>query len=158
MQVVPVNVFRTPDRLTVAAPMPGLLPEDVAIEVTADNRLVLHGALRGVPADIQIYHRPARAGRVGSKVVEEERELLVEEWTVGSYHRELDLPAPVNGRLATATYGNGVVVVALPIARKTVPARIELESVGQARGERVGSVGHPLKPVSTKDRVRGGLA
>jgi HSP20 family protein len=42
MQLLPVNVFRTPDRLTVAAPMPGLLPEDISIVVTSENRLGGH--------------------------------------------------------------------------------------------------------------------
>jgi HSP20 family protein len=156
MQEVPVKLFRTPDRLAVAAPMPGLLPEDIAIEVTPDNRLILHGALRGVPADLQIFHHPAparRSDRSASKVVEERRELVLDEWTVGSYHRELELPVPVNGRLATATYGNGVLVVALPIAKKVVPAHIHLEPVGVSRGERVGSTGHPVKRVSTKQHV-----
>ena len=52
MQQVPIKLYRTPDRLTVAAPMPGLLPEDITIEVTANRHLGLQGGLRGVPADV----------------------------------------------------------------------------------------------------------
>jgi hypothetical protein len=85
MQEVPIKLYRTPDRLTVAAPMPGLLPEDITIEVTANHHLVLHGALRGVPADVQVFRRlePAhgRSRRKQPKVVEEQREMLVDEWT-----------------------------------------------------------------------------
>jgi hypothetical protein len=33
-QTVPVKMFRTTDRLTVAAPMPGILPDDVVVEST----------------------------------------------------------------------------------------------------------------------------
>jgi HSP20 family protein len=155
MQLVPVNVFRTPDRLTVAAPMPGLLPEDISITVNAENMLELKGALRGVPADVQVFHHPApaRRGSARPKIVEEVRELILEEWTVGSYHRELELPVAVNGSLATATYANGVLVVALPTAKKSVAARIELTRVGAARGERVGSAGHPVKRASTRRHV-----
>jgi HSP20 family protein len=46
VQQVPVKVCRTAERLTVAAPMPGLQPEDITVEVTADGYLVLNGPLR----------------------------------------------------------------------------------------------------------------
>jgi HSP20 family molecular chaperone IbpA len=94
MQLVPVNVFRTPDRLTVAAPMPGLLPEDISIVVTAENLLMLEGAVRGVPADIQVFHHPAaaRRGSAAPRMVEEVRELLLKEWIVGSYTASWSFP------------------------------------------------------------------
>jgi HSP20 family protein len=153
---VPIKLYRTNDRLAVAAPMPGLLPEDFAIEITSENRLVLHGALRGVPANVQVFHRlvPNSNPRRPPSTVEEQRELLIDEWTVGSYHRELDLPAPVDGTLATATYGNGVLVVALPIAQQVVPAHVSLESIGMGRGEHVGSYGHPVQPITTAQHLQ----
>ena len=138
--------------------MPGLMPEDITIEVKADNHLVLHGALRGVPADVQVFRRleqpNGRSRRKQPRVVEEQREMLVDEWTVGSYQREIQLPMAVDGTLATATYGNGVLVVALPLAKRTLPARVNLERVGISRGERVGSVGHPIQPRSTAEHVQ----
>jgi HSP20 family protein len=154
---VPIKLYRTPDRVTVAAPMPGLLAQDFAIEITRENRLVLHGAVRGITADVQLYHRlvrPAGSSKSRPQLVEEHRELLIDEWTVGSYHRELDLPAPVNGKLATATYGNGILVVTLPVARRVTPARLQLESVGISRAEHVGSAGHPIQPRSTGEHLQ----
>ncbi len=115
IQQIPVKVYRSGDRLTVAAPMPGLGPEDITVEVTADGYLVLNGRLRGA--------------------LRGEKELLADEWSVGPYHRNLALPAPVDGQAATITYGNGVLVVALPVARETRAARATLERVGPARGE-----------------------
>jgi HSP20 family protein len=154
---VPIKLYRTPDRLTVAAPMPGLLAEDFSIEITSDNRLVLRGAVRGATADIQLFHRLVPS--VSSKdapptIVEETRELLIDEWTAGSYRREVDLPSPVDGTLATATYGNGILVVTLPVADRVVAARLELEAVGIGRAERVGSAGHPIQPRSTAEHVQ----
>jgi HSP20 family protein len=154
MQQIPIKLYRTPDRLTVAAPMPGLLPSDFSIEITAANRLVLRGAVRGVPADVQVFHRLVPQSNEGSVLVEEQREVLIDEWTVGSYHREVDLPAPVDGSLATATYGNGVLVVALPVAQTTVAATVNLQSIGMGRGERVGSAGHPIQPLSTAEHMQ----
>lgn len=121
-QHVPVKVYKTEDLLMVAAPLPGLQPEDITITVTNSGKLVIHGDLRGVLKDI--------------------KELLIDEWSVGSYHRELQLPIAVNGEHANVTYGNGVIVVALPMSQESIPATLTLEKVGTDRGEYVGHVGH----------------
>ena len=39
-------MYRTPLRLTVSAPMPGLEPGDIAVEITPDGRLILSGQVR----------------------------------------------------------------------------------------------------------------
>jgi HSP20 family protein len=124
-------MYRSDDRLTVAAPMPGLQPEDVTVEITAQGRLMLHGELRGVLKGM--------------------KELLLDEWSVGGYQRDVELPDAVNGELATVTYGNGVLVVTMPLAEQTRPARLRMETLGFAHGERVGSAGHPIAPTSTEE-------
>jgi HSP20 family protein len=157
MNHLPVKLYCTADRVTVAAPTPGLLAQDFAIEITPDNRLVLRGALRGITADIEVFHRlepRARSGKSGRRLVEEHRELLIDEWTAGSYHRELDLPTPVDGTLATATYGNGILVVTLPVAKRVKPGRVSLQRVGIGRGEHVGSAGHPVQRRSTAEHLQ----
>jgi HSP20 family protein len=115
VQQVPVKMYRSEERLTVAAPMPGLQPEDITVEVTASGYLVLNGPLRSA--------------------LKGEKELLADEWSVGPYRRNLALPVPVDGTGATVTYGNGVLVVSLPIATATRPWTITLERTGPARGE-----------------------
>ena len=122
IQQIPVKVYRTTDRLMIAAPMPGLEPEDILVEVTGNGLLILQGELRGLLKDI--------------------KEVLLDEWSVGSYYRELALPNAVDGEQANVTYGNGVLVVALPISNGTRPARLTLDTVGPAHGERAGNAGH----------------
>lgn len=122
IQQVPVKVYRTPDRLMVAAPMPGMEPEDIVVEVAEGNRLILSGELRGMLKNV--------------------KELLMDEWSVGAYYRELILVDAVDGERANVTYGNGVLVVALPLTESTIPARLTLETVGPAHGERAGNAGH----------------
>ena len=70
------------------------------------------------------------------------KEVLVDEWDAGSYYREVILPNTVDGIHANVTYGNGVVVVALPLSEKTVVADIIVPKVGTDKGERVGHTGH----------------
>jgi HSP20 family protein len=155
MHSVAVKLYRTPDRLTLAAPLPGLVPTDIRVEVTAAGQLILEAPARGITADAQIFHRIDTPwdSRHGEEVVEETRTLLLDEWSVGPYRRVVDLPNLVNATLATATFGNGVLVVTLPIAQKTTPARLILEPIGVGRGERVGSFGHPIQPSSTTDHI-----
>ena len=127
---LPVKLFQSHDRLTVAAPMPGVEPEDIAVEITDDDRLILRSE--------------QRAGFKGGNSV------LLDEWQVGGFSRELRLPCPVDGRSANVTYGNGVLVVALPIARHTQPAHVSPDAIAQARGERAGNQGNPVKSISNE--------
>jgi HSP20 family protein len=122
-QHIPVMVYRTEQRLMVAAPMEGLEPEDIEVEITADGHLLLHGDLRGR--------------------LKEVKELLLDEWSVGVYHRELALPVAVDAVCANVTYGNGVLLVTLPISEQTQPARLVLRRAAPTRGKRKGNVGRP---------------
>jgi HSP20 family protein len=110
-QTVPVKVFRSLDMLTVAAPMAGLGPEDITVDVTPEGLLILHGTLCTMP-------------KVDCGELKGNKEVLVDEWAVGPYHREVPLRIPVDGEAARLTYGNGVVVVALPISERMRPAHI----------------------------------
>jgi HSP20 family protein len=128
---LPVKMYQSAERLTVAAPMPGLEPPDITVRVTAEGALELRGKRRGPRQD--------------------DMDLLLDEWSVGPYERTLSLPCHVDGELADVTYGNGVVVVALPKAAQTRPATLSLEAIGLARGQRVGSHGKDLAPTTTEE-------
>jgi HSP20 family protein len=120
-QHILVKMYRTAERLMIATPVPGLHPEDIRVKVTADNHLIIDGEVRGMLKDI--------------------KELLLDEWSVGSYHRDLELPNTVDAARANLSYGNGVLVVALPISRQTIPADLRLEKTGTDHGGRAGHSG-----------------
>jgi HSP20 family protein len=119
-QHIPVKVYRTAERLMVTTPMPGLEPENIRGEVTPDGHLVLQGEMRGML-----------------------KELLLDEWSVGAYYRTLALPVSINSECANASYGNGVLTLAFPISDALTPARLTLERVAPAHGQRKGNAGHP---------------
>jgi len=125
LQPIPVKIYRTHDHLTVAAPMPGLEPEDILVEVTENGQLILHGDMRAALKD--------------------DKEVLLDEWNVGGYHRELVLPDTIDGEHANVTYGNGVLVVAFLLSQETHPARITLAKTGIAHGEYRGNIGGHLQ-------------
>jgi HSP20 family protein len=129
IQQIPVKIYRSENRVTVAAPMPGLQAEDITVQVTPQGHLILDGDLRGALKGV--------------------KELLVDEWSVGGYHRHLELPMPVDGQAGNVTYGNGVLVVVLPISDQVQPARLTLTRTDTVRGERVGSSGRALERTTT---------
>ncbi len=122
VQSIPVKMYRTPDRLSVTAPMPGVEPEDILVDVTENRTLLMQAALRGALKDV--------------------KELLMDEWSVGDYYREVQLPNAVDGIHANVTYGNGVLVVVLPISEQHTPASLTLEKTAKDYGEYVGNSGH----------------
>jgi HSP20 family protein len=131
-QPVPVKIYRTAERVAVAAPMAGSEPDDITVEVTDDGRLRLHAALRGL--------------------LKGDKQVLADEWNPGPYDREVSLPAPVNGEMANVTYGNGVLVVVLPVTEGPVhPARLTLTTTGHGHGERAGNAGHPVESYTAEE-------
>lgn len=131
-QAVPIRLYQSENRIMLAAPMPGLEPDNISVEVRGD-RVVIHGELRG----------PGQY----------DRDMLVAEWTVGPYAREIQLPEPVSGRLTNATYGNGVLVLSMPkavVGADNSEASFTLSPTTSeaTRGERVGHEGLNVSPTS----------
>jgi HSP20 family protein len=121
-QSVPVNVFETENELMVIAAMPGIEAGNVDIEVD-DNYLTIRADKRGPGQERHRYLR--------------------REWSYGPYERTIELPMDVDVERANATYGNGIVTIALPKAERRPARRIEitLDQTGTARGEHVGHRG-----------------
>jgi HSP20 family protein len=121
-QSVPVNVFETDTELVVVAAMPGIEAGNIEIEAE-DNYLTIRAEKRGPGQERLRYLR--------------------REWSYGPYERTIELPREVDIERANASYGNGIVTIALPKSarRRTRKIEIELDSVGTARGEHVGHRG-----------------
>ena len=116
---IPVNLFENNRELMVVAPMPGVGPEDISIDVTDDGRITLRAAQHGEG--------------------QERIDYITREWSYGPYERTIDLPFGVDAMRANVSYGNGVLSVTLPKATATSAGRIRVERTGHARG---GALGH----------------
>lgn len=99
-QIIPVNGYTTTDAIVLVASMPGVMPDDVTIEVEG-SRVVLRAALRTDAPKAYFLH----------------------EWEYGDYERVIELPEPVGGRV-TATLGHGQLAVSLPRNGATPDGRI----------------------------------
>jgi HSP20 family protein len=135
-QTIPVRIYQTDEHIMVATPMPGLVPEDISVTITGDH-IEIRGEERG----------PGQHGR----------DLLVDEWRIGPYHRKLSLPQGVNGPLTNATYGNGVLVLSMPKMKQGQPGAhvdFQLQSIDATRGERVGHTGKQIHPTTTQEHAK----
>lgn len=132
-QSVPLQMHQTDDRIVLAAPMPGLEPQGISVTVSGD-KVTIHGEYRG-----------PRQGKP---------DLLVSEWTAGPYHREVELPQPVDGGLTNASYGNGVLMLSMPKmgeGKGEERTQFQLEVVDATRGLRVGHTGSDIQPSTTQE-------
>jgi HSP20 family protein len=118
---VPVNVFENDRELIVVAPMPGVTPEDISIDVTDDGRLILRATMHGEGQERIAY--------------------LTREWSYGPYERTILLPYPVDALRANVTYGNGVLSITLPKADAVRGGRMLVERTGHTRGVAAGHRG-----------------
>jgi HSP20 family protein len=97
------------------------------------DRVTVHGAYRGSRRD--------------------QPEILLSEWTIGPYHREVVLPQPANGVLTNATYGKGVLVLSMP---KLAPGEegdqteFRLEAIESLRGQRIGHTGRDIQTTTAR--------
>jgi HSP20 family protein len=100
-------------------------PQDIAVEVSDGPLVTIHAELRGA--------------------LKGDKDIVLDEWTAGPYHREIPLPANVDGQRANVTYSNGVLVIALPLAATTTSAELSLGHVSATHGERVGNRGRNMQ-------------
>lgn len=128
VQTVPVRVYQSDEHVMLAAPMPGLEPSDISVDVCG-AAVTIRGEERGTG--------------------QHQRDLIMAEWTIGPYYREVALPQPVDGSLTNATYGNGVLVLSMPklkAGHSGVGANFTLRPIEATRGERVGHAGKEIQP------------
>jgi HSP20 family protein len=118
---IPVNMFENERELMVVAPMPGVTPEDISIDVTDDGHLTLRAAQHGEG--------------------QERIEYLVREWAYGPYERTLELPFAVDAMRANVTFGNGVLSITFPKVGVVTPGRVRVQRTGQSRGVTLGHHG-----------------
>jgi HSP20 family protein len=114
-------MFQNERELMVVAPMPGVAPEDISIDVSDDGHLTLRAAQHGEG--------------------QERIEYLVREWAYGPYERTVELPSAVDAMRANVTFGNGVVSITFPKVRAVTPGRVLVQRTGQSRGMTAGHRG-----------------
>ena len=100
----PVNLYEANEQITVAIPIPGAHHDTVQVS--------LQGRQLTVDAE--------------ARYPQEQQHYLQHEWSVGTSHRDIDLPRPVRGSGAKATLTHGILTVSLPIGTEEGASRIRI--------------------------------
>lgn len=100
----PVNVYEANDQLTVALPVPGAHHDTT--EVVLDGRRLIVRADARYPQEQQHY--------------------LQHEWSVGTSHREIELPRPVRAGGAKAMLTHGILTISLPMGTEEISSRTRI--------------------------------
>lgn len=101
-----VDIFETPEALTLVADMPGVPNDKVTIDIK-DNHLVISGEI--VP--------PMAAGET----------MALMEYHTGDYQREFQLGSLIDQAKIEATMKDGVLRLLLPKMEKAKPRKIEVK-------------------------------
>ena len=92
----PVNIYESPDQITVAIPIPGAHRDTTSV--------VLEGRQLIIDAE--------------ARYPQEQQHYLLHEWSVGTSHREVDLPKPVRAGGAKAMLSHGILTISLAIGKE----------------------------------------
>jgi HSP20 family protein len=104
---LPVDVHVDSEEYVITAAVPGLLAEDLKIEIL-DDVVTL-------------------SGEVASEENDEER-VLLNELSHGSFTRSLRMPDPLDAENAEAQIENGVLTVRIPKSEEAKPKTIEVKA------------------------------
>ena len=130
-QTIPVRIYNREKHIVLAAPLPGLEAENISVTIVG-NKIVIRGEERG----------PRQHGT----------DVILAEWSIGPYYREISLQQAVNAPLTNATFGNGVLVLSMPKATENDPkseVSFKLQPITATRGESIGHIGSEIHPNSS---------
>jgi HSP20 family protein len=119
--ILPLDIRRDGDQLVIEAAIPGFKPDEV--EVTVDNGLVTIDARH--EQDFEDTNGKGRGKGKDSAYVRRER-------YSGRLFRQVQLPVDVVSDKAQAQFKDGMLIVRLPLAKKTEPKRIPVSAGGES--------------------------
>ena len=128
---LPLDVTRDENALHVEAALPGFKPEDVQITVE-DGTLTI-----------------AAESRTERSEKNEQGEVLVQEIRRGSVSRSITLPTGLEPDKANATFDNGVLRLAIPIAETVKPRQIRISPTTNGQPEALATGDQPATEGAT---------
>ena len=102
-----VDIFETPEAITIIADLPGVSPDKLNIDLR-DNELTIEGEV-----DYEIG---------------ENEKFLLKEYEIGKYYRKFVLPNAIDQSKVSATLTDGVLRLVLPKVEEMKPRKIEVKA------------------------------
>lgn len=110
-----INMHEEGDTYVVEAPMPGVKPEDIDVNIEQGTLTI--------------------RGQTVSRQERQERTYLVREHRAGSFLRTLALPEAVDPDGVEATFDNGILRLTLPKSERAKPRRIQIQAGSVSGGQ-----------------------
>jgi HSP20 family protein len=110
-----VDLVREGDWLLLTASLPGVKATDFKVSIVGSRAVQIEGVIP--------YRHPVPA-----------QELAIAERVYGPFSRKVDLPLPVNGQGARASFDAGLLRVILPIEQTAIAIRWQSAGGGIANG------------------------
>ncbi|TMC46591.1 MAG: Hsp20/alpha crystallin family protein, partial [Chloroflexi bacterium] len=107
---LPVNVREEKDAYVITAALPGVRPEDIQIEATANTITI--------------------AGETSDEREVDEGEYVRRERRFGRFFRLLELPVELDADEAEASFEHGVLTLRVPKSEATKPKQVQVKSQG----------------------------
>lgn len=135
-QELPVNIYDSAETWIITSPVPGMEPGDVELDCDGDA-LVIRANPKGLPQFPKDY--------------------LLHEWSVGPYHRRIELPAVVQANACDASIAAGMLVIRVQKPEWEKEVHIPVRAAGQeivegevkesaTASELEAGLGQPAKP------------
>jgi HSP20 family molecular chaperone IbpA len=102
-----VDIFETDNEITLLADMPGVLPDNLSIDLR-DNTLTLEGEVTPVSG--------------------EKEEMVYSEYSTGRYYRQFSLSEVIDQAKIDAHLDDGVLRLSLPKVAKATPRKITVKA------------------------------
>lgn len=102
-----IDVYQDKDNVIVEAQLPGIDPKNVSVSVENDVLTIEGKSERTSEVEDTNYYR--------------------KEVRYGSFHRAISLPVAVNGNLAKATYGKGILKIVIPKEERAKPKQVAVQ-------------------------------
>jgi len=103
-----INIWTNDDGQLISAEMPGVHPDDINIDITADGLSISGERKPDKTEEGARYHRRERG--------------------YGSFNRTIQLPFLVDSNKAEANFKNGVLMISLPRAEVDKPKKVMIKS------------------------------
>jgi HSP20 family molecular chaperone IbpA len=102
-----VDIFESEAEITLLADMPGVASENVSIDLH-QNQLTVSGEVEPPTSEQEVY--------------------LLQEFEIGTFHRQFTLSDQIDQNAITATVKDGVLRLVVPKAEKAKPRKIEVKA------------------------------
>jgi len=103
-----VDMYETEKEVVIETDLPGVAPEDVDIQVTADTVTI--------------------QGEKKEEVEEKKKDWMRRERSYGRYSRTLGLPVPVIADQAEAEFNDGSLKLVIPKEKKATPKKVSVKA------------------------------